>query len=163
MAEVTNNKNFMQPTQFSIVIDRENYPNITFFAQDVTHPDVGASPVSLSHKGTTVFMPGDTIDYGTLTMSAIIDEDMNTYTEMYNWVRRNMTEYKTGIGANTSGTSSTSDITVNILNSHNNKVKGIRYRNAFPTNVSGIAFTTKTTETYLIFDITFQIDSFELI
>ena len=42
MAELTTNKNYLQPTGFRVIISRQNYPNLEYFAQGVTHP--GALP-----------------------------------------------------------------------------------------------------------------------
>ena len=39
MATLTDNKNYLQPTGFSVSIDRKNYPNLQYFAQSITHPE----------------------------------------------------------------------------------------------------------------------------
>ena len=36
--ELTSNLNYLQPTGFRVVIDRTRYPNLEYFAQQVTHP-----------------------------------------------------------------------------------------------------------------------------
>ena len=38
MADLTTNLNYLQPTSYKITIDRENYPNLEYFAQSITHP-----------------------------------------------------------------------------------------------------------------------------
>jgi len=45
MADLTTNLNYLQPTSFKLVIDRENYPNLEYFCQNFTHPGMIINPV----------------------------------------------------------------------------------------------------------------------
>jgi hypothetical protein len=108
-------------------------------------------------------LPGDKIEFGTLGVTALIDEDMVSYKEIYDWMLSNVDGFTAATDATDTKPASTADITVNILNSMNNKTKEIRYYNAFPTDISGISFASTTAEQFLTFDITFQFDQFELI
>jgi hypothetical protein len=56
------------------------------------------------------------------------------------------------------------DVTVIILNSHNNSCGKIRYKNAIPTQLGSIEFTsTQGDVTYISFDVTFRFTEFELV
>ena len=89
MVALTSNQNYLQPTGFKVVIDRENYPNLEFFAQSVNHPDVSMSQPAIPFRRIeNVALPGDTISYGDLSVSFILDEDMKSYREMHSWMRR---------------------------------------------------------------------------
>ena len=84
MATLTANKNYLQPSGFRVIIDRENYPNLEFFAQSVNHPDVSIAGTNLPFRRIeNVNMPGDTISFSELTVSFILDEDMKAYTEKF--------------------------------------------------------------------------------
>ena len=80
---LTTNKNYMQPTQFNITISRKNYPNLSFFAQSVQHPGMSSAAVTVPYSRTDTYLPGDKIEFGTLGVTALIDEDMVSYKEMY--------------------------------------------------------------------------------
>jgi hypothetical protein len=160
---LTTNKNYMQPTQFNITISRKNYPNISFFAQGVEHPGMASAAVTVPYSRTDAYLPGDKIEFGTLGVTALIDEDMVSYKEIYDWMLSNVEGFTAATDATDTKPASTADITVNVLNSMNNKTKEIRYYNAFPTDISGIAFASTTEEQFLTFNITFQFDQFELI
>ena len=86
-----------------------------------------------------------------------------SYKEIYDWMQGNVSGFTVATDATDTKPASTADITVNVLNSMNNKTKEIRYYNAFPTDISGISFASTTEEQFLTFDITFQFDQFELI
>ena len=70
---LTANKNYLQPTGFRVIIDRENYPNLEFFAQSVDHPDVSmtAPNVAYSRIG-NVSLPGDALEYSELNIQFIL-------------------------------------------------------------------------------------------
>ena len=88
---------------------------------------------------------------------------MVSYKEIYDWMQGNVSGFTAATDATDTKPASTADVTVNVLNSMNNKTKEIRYYNAFPTEISGIAFASTAGEQFLTFDITFQFDQFELI
>ena len=44
------NSTFLQPTGFRILIDRNNYPNLEFFAQSVSHPSISLPAVETGYK-----------------------------------------------------------------------------------------------------------------
>ena len=80
---LTDNINYLQPTGFKVVIDRENYPNLEFFAQSVDHPDVSIGLPNVPFRRIeNVAMPGDTIAYSPLNISFILDEEIKSYIEL---------------------------------------------------------------------------------
>ena len=74
---LTDNKNFLQPTGFRIVIERETYGNLEYFSQSVTHPGSTVAAVELPvPRVTGLPYAGDTISYSELTLNLILDEDL---------------------------------------------------------------------------------------
>lgn len=168
MAALTSNQNYLQPTGFKVVIDRENYPNLEFFAQSVNHPDVSMSQPAIPFRRIeNVALPGDTISYGDLSVSFILDEDMKSYTEMYNWLEKNINEEFIGEGPRSSNTAprlpSLADISVSVLSSHNNQNKKVLYKGCVPTSLSGLQFSAIASSVeYLTFDVSFAFTGFEI-
>lgn len=165
MAELTSNINYLQPTGFAVSISKENYPNIQYFAQSVSHPSVSVSEVEAPYQRRNVPIIGDKILFDEVQFTFLVDEDMKSYEEMFAWLNRIVNdEYKTSAGTLLSGIGSEADITVTILSSHNNAKKQIRYVNAFPVNVTGIEFAATNTEiSPLTFSAGFRYSYFELL
>lgn len=167
MADFTCDPTYLSPTGFKVALDRKNYPNIQFFAQQVMHPamDINVSEQSYRRIGAVV-TPGDTINFGTLTMDILMDENMNVYQEIYDWMHRLVeTETKANTGRMFSGDddlSSYCDIRVSVLTSHNNISRTIRYINALPTSLGDIAFASTQEGQYITFPASFRFDYFEL-
>lgn len=165
MADLTTNINYLQPTSFKLVLDRTNYPNLEFFCQSVTHPGMLMSAVEVPfRKVAGVPMPGDTLTFNELSANIILDEDMQGYTEMYNWIRRiidtNMVQKGRDFG---SSETPFADITLNILSSHNNTTKQIQYKDCVPTALGDIQFeSTSTGDTFITFGASFRFTYFEM-
>jgi hypothetical protein len=166
---LTDNKNYLQPTGFKVIIDRENYPNLEFFAQSVDHPDVSvtAPNVPYSRIG-TVSLPGDTIEYGQLNIQFILDEDLKSYLELYNWFEDmvNTDFAEPGVRSRRLATEvpTQADVSVTILSSHNNFTKRIKYKDCSPTSLSGLQLTAIASSVeYLTFNVTFVFTGFEFV
>lgn len=163
---VTANKNYLQPTGFKVVINRQNYPNLEYFASGITHPGATVTPIDLPHRRIRgVPIAGDKIEYGELTVDMIVDEDMEGYQEIQSWLERMV---NVGQVNNTTSPTSTAiptyaDITVVILTSQNNKNVQIKYKDCIPTNLGSIEFTSTSGEvTYPIVPVTFRFSSFNI-
>ena len=162
MAELTTNKNYLQPTGFRVIISRQNYPNLEYFAQGVTHPGSTVSPLELgTPRITSIPLAGDKITYGSLALDIILDENMTSYKEMQDWLENTLSLNQT---SNTDAKFNPyQDITVGILSSHNNENIQIRYKDCIPTNISSIALTANTsTVQFLTFNVEFRFSTFEI-
>ena len=84
---VTSNLNYLQPTSFKLVIDRENYPNLEYFCQNFTHPGMIINSVEVPfRKIAGVPFIGNSLTFNELNATIILDEDMTAYNEMYSWI-----------------------------------------------------------------------------
>lgn len=160
--------NYLQPNGFRVVVNRRDFPNLQFYAQSVSHPDTNlpATEVAFSRIQGVPFL-GDAVEYGVLQMDVLLDEDMNSYRELYNWINAAVTQ-DIKMGADTLATgkepvqapASYYDMTLAILSSHNNINRQFTYVNAFPTSVGQIQFSATTEEQFLSFPVTFRFDYF---
>lgn len=158
-------QNFLQPNGFKLVVNRKRFKNLEFFAQTVSHPDVSVAPTTAPFRGTNLLLPGDKIEYGALTVDAIVDENMNVYKEMLDWLKSTTQEkLKTSAAVNAADQDTTVyDITLSILSSHNNQIDKIVYQGAFPTNIGIVNFqSTVDNVTYITFPITFYYTTFTI-
>lgn len=164
---LTSNKNYLQPTGFTVSIDRTNCPNIQYFVQGVSHPGADVNALELpGRRVTSIPLAGDKITYGTLTLEIIVDEDMTAYKEMQDWL-----EYIVNTGhvskrdaINNNVRSTYGDIVVNIMSSHNNKTRQIKYHDAIPVSLSGIQLSSSAGDVqFITFQAEFRFTAFEIV
>jgi len=151
---LTDNKNFLQPTGFRIIVEREKYGNLEFFAQSIQHPGTQVSAVEVGiPRIQGLPFAGDTLNYGELTLSLILDEDLTAYKEMQKWLEDSV--YGEGNPYH--------DIKVIVLTSHNNFCAEILYKNCVPVQLGSFELASSTGDvTYLNFDASFRFSEFVL-
>lgn len=159
---LTENINFLQPTGFRIVIDRRAFGNFTFFAQSVNMPDLSTPAAETRFRQySSVPQVSDTFSYGEVNMNVIMDEDMNSYTEIHNWMKRNVLNE---VNDDMTEESTYSDMAVTILSSKNNLNKKISFRDAFPTNLGSFTLETNISGTtpVIVFPVSFRYTYFDI-
>lgn len=112
-------------------------------------------------------MPGNTLQFGELTMDVLLDEDFNAYEEIYNWIVRQVNEKhikrRSQMQTTTENPPTYADISIIALTSHNNKNKILKYIDAIPTAVGDIVFdTTNAGVEFVTFPATFRYSYFEI-
>jgi|TARA_R110000868_G_scaffold282471_2_gene542734 hypothetical protein len=161
-----NNVNLLQPTAFKLVIDHKYFSNVEFFCQTILHPSVTLTAVELPFRRTNIALAGDKLTFGDLTAIIIVDENLNSYIEMFNWMNR-LVENKDKSSYDTIFTSTPptfSDITISILSSHNNQTRRIRYIDAIPSSIGDLSLESTAGDVQQItFPITFRFTSFEIV
>jgi hypothetical protein len=137
---LTSNISLFQPTGFKVIIDRKNYGNLEFFVQSVSHPGATNPAIETSYKRiSSVPQPGGQMEYGELTMDVMLDEDMNSYTEMYNWMLR-LVNIEQVVSRRVSDQPTYADIKVIALTGHNNPNKTFTYVDCIPVAIGDIRF-----------------------
>ena len=166
---LTTNFNYLQPTGFELVIDRTNYPNLEFFVQDFTHAGVIMNTADLGYKKIAAIpFIGDKLTYNEMLANIILDEDMKSYREMHTWMRRildqdNITPVDR-FKNKTERPPAQSDITLSILNSANNAIVRIVYRDCIPTALTDIQFqSTAGGESFITFGASFRFTYFDIL
>jgi hypothetical protein len=165
---LTDNINLFQPTGFKVTIDRKNYSNLEFFVQSVNHPGAQNNPAETPFQRVAgVPLPGGSMTYGELTMDVLLDEDLNSYIEMYNWMLRlvndEQVKVRDNFGGQTSSTPTYADILVSALTSHNNKNKTFKYIDAIPVAIGDIRFESQNQSVeYVTFPASFRFSYFDI-
>lgn len=150
---LTTNKNFLSPVGFQLKLDAALYPNVEYFCTAVTLPDISLADAPIPYRGANIAMTGDRINFSELAIRFNINEDMDNYVEMFNWMHRIINE----------GEDQKVDATLSILSSHNNVTKEIIFKDCFPTSLSAIEFSTQQTDIeYLQADVSLKYTYFEI-
>ena len=169
MSGTTSGTNLFQPTGFKVIIDRKQFGNLEFFVQAVSHPGASCPAMETAVKRIqSVPMPGGQMEFGELTMDVLLDEKMQSYTEMYNWMLRSvntdMITKRDNFNGKTSTQPSYSDITVVALTSHNNTSIKFKYVDAIPVSIGDIRFeSTNQSVEFVTFPASFRFSYFEIV
>jgi hypothetical protein len=140
------NKNFLNPMNFRFSIKRA--PHVNFFIQKVNIPSISVPPTEYPNPLVRIPYSGEHMDYGTLAITFKVDEDLENYLEIHNWVRGLGKPYAYKEYADLKsqnpimGGGLKSDITLLILNSTKLPIFEITYTDAFPISLSEILFDT---------------------
>ena len=144
------NTNYLQPTKFSLVFPKVT--TMTYFLQSFDLPSLSVNPAINNTPFVDLPRPGEKLQFGELSVSFIIDEELWAYQVIYDWLRGisfpcDFAEYKNmdrdSISSIFAVTPQYSDAILTILSGLNNPKLRIKFVNLFPTSISEIHFDTK--------------------
>ena len=179
---------YASPTQFKFSILK--LPKVEYFCTSVNIPGInlGGAPVQQTPLK-DVPLPGDKLTYEPLQMTFLVDENLENFQEIHGWLvglgfPRDHAEFrnllssgndrfptknssistepgKQKYGAANTG-ASFSDATLTVLTSKNNAQLEVRFRNLFPTSLTGLDYNQQSTDVnYLTATVTFSYDIYD--
>lgn len=163
------NTNFLSQLGAKFVLKK--IPNVNYFIQQVALPSVDLGeiqvPTPLSNR---LKYPGDLVTYGDLVITFRVDEDLNNYKELYNWIlsMSRVEDFEASTAwANESSPGSDdrvfSDATLTILNSAMNPNQEISFKDVYCSSLSDLPFTTQAADVdYIECTATFKYRSFKI-
>jgi hypothetical protein len=161
------NPNFLSPLNFKFSIKRA--PHVNFFVQKVNLPSISLPTIETPNPFVKIPQPGEHLDYADLTLSFRVDENLQNYLEIHNWIRalgkpKDFSEYKAlAQNPNYTGDGLRSDLTLMILSSAKNPNYEIVFTDAYPYDISELSFdTTKSDIEFIEATATFKYILFEI-
>ena len=165
-----NKFDYASPIQFRFKMTK--IPNVEFFVQTANIPGIGLGTTEMATPLKDIPMPGDKVNYQSLDISFLVDEKLNNYKELHDWIiglgfPQDYTQFKTlqGTGSDrfpgsTSSTAATgtstkqplneggiySDATLTVLNSKNIANTEIRFQNVYPTSLGSLSYDIKASD-----------------
>jgi hypothetical protein len=146
------NKSILNKNNFKLIIQKT--PTVEYYAQTVTIPGLTFSEtIQATGIGVDAYFPGDKISFDTLNVSFLVDEDLENYQEMYNWMTQivpisDSKDYQTLTGStmNTLGVSSQDENSQNLVSmitlvTNTNKNlpnRYFRFYDAFPISLGSL-------------------------
>ena len=79
------NRNFLSPTGFKFTLKRS--PKVAFFCNSANIPDLTLGISVQSSYLKDIDLPGDKISFGDLNLRFLVDENLENYMEIQNWIR----------------------------------------------------------------------------
>lgn len=154
MSNLTTNRNYLSPNGFKITIDSSEFANVEYTCVSTSLPGIVLPEVAAPFRGNTNYVSGERVQYTPLDMRFIVNENLENYVELFNWIKYNASNDEM----------KKLDVTLNILSSHNNIAKQIRFVSAFPTSLGSIEFQTQNTDVeYVTADASLQYTYFEFV
>lgn len=161
------NKNFLSPLNFKFVLKRA--PHVNFFVQKVTIPGIGLSAVTTPNPLLRIPEPGDQLDFEELSITFRVDENLQNYLEIQNWLRsigKQTFQQYGAIASNKiySGDSIKSAISLTVLSSAKRANYEIVFEDAFPISISSLDFDSSMEDvSYIEAQASFRYTSYEII
>lgn len=140
--------NFLSPIDFTFRIRR--LPNVEFYIQSAVIPTVSMNQTEYQTPFSKIQLPSDHLEYGDFSITFRVDEDMNSYLELINWMKGlafpdDFTQYadlkETGVPGSDQGL--VSDATLTILNSNSRPNVIVTFEDLFPKSIGEIMLDTK--------------------
>ena len=145
------NYNTLSPISFKFAF--EALPNVTYFCQSVSLPSLTLGEVTVPTPLRDYTVHGDNVTYSTIDISFIVDENMENYLEIFNWMRglapTTDLSQRRGLESNSrTGVTTTGILT--ILTNNMNANKTVMFYDCWPTTLGEIAFDSTQTEVPVI-------------
>lgn len=163
---IPDNINPLQSNGFLFSIQK--LPEIAFFCQEVILPNISLPFAEMSTRLVNTKLAGDKVQYDDLTITFLIDENMNNFVAIHDWLigmgfpqstnqfEQFIRNRSDDLNKNVS-TATSSDGVLQILNSNNRPSRTIRFTDLIPTQLSSLTLQSTTSDTqYLAGNATFS-------
>jgi len=163
-------RDYASPVQFRFKITK--LPLVEFFIQSANIPGISLGSAQQTTPLYDIPIPGDKITYSALDLSFIVDENLNNYKEIHDWLlalgfpgnhtqfANLQTEGSDRVPGSTAGPvvpgvatpaplaegGTYSDATLTVLNSKNIAVTEIRFRNVYPISLVSLSYDIKASD-----------------
>ncbi len=144
------NRNFLSPIGFKFVLNKA--PKVAFFSNTANIPRIDLGTTVQPNYLRDIPVPGDKMEFEDFTLRFLVDEDLENYIEIQNWIRglgfpENLKEIY-DLQTNTAGVNNKqnpmnniySDGTLEVLNSNKNINFKVVFRDLFPYTLSSLDF-----------------------
>jgi len=163
------NRNFLSGVAFKFNLTK--YPKVDFFSNSAIIPLLNLELARQPSYLKNIDVPGERLTYGDFTLRFMVDENMENYLAVYNWL--------TGLGFPESGkqfkeiiTDSDGqrdmkepfcDGTLRILNSNYREVAKVKFQDLFPVSLTSLDFDATATDVqYFTAEATFKYTIYNL-
>ena len=174
---------YASPVQFRFKCSK--LPTVEFFCQSANIPGISIGSASMPTGLKDIPIPGEKVSYQDLAISFLVDENLNNYKEIHDWIiglgaPQNHTQFSTlrdtgtdrfpGQTTNSPNNNTIpdggtySDATLTVLNSKNIAVTEIRFHNIFPTSLGSLSYDVQASDVnYLQASVDFSYMYYEIV
>ena len=178
---------YSSPTQFRFLINQ--LPKVQYFTTEANIPGITLDETVLGTPLKDISLLGTKLTYDDLAITFIVDENLENYIEMHNWLTgigfpKDRSQFSTfrsttsNVATTTRGESKDigdvrattpelamfSDATMTILTNKNNPVVECRFADVFPISLSSLDYSQNQTDVeYLTATVSFKYEIYEIV
>ena len=179
---------YASPIQFRFKCTK--LPLVEFFVQSANIPGISLGSAQQNTPLIDVPLPGDKVTFNSLDISFLVDENLNNFKEIHDWILGlgfpdNHTQFQNlqsagsdrfpGSTRSTAATGTNtpqplneggiySDAILTVLNSKNIAKTEIRFKNVYPTSLGGLNYDVRLTDVdYISATVSFNYTSYEIV
>ena len=174
-ADQLTNKNYLSPIGFVFLLDKAR--KVSFLCQRAEIPTMSISELVVPTPGFVQLpIPDGQATYANLQIEFIVDENLENYMQIYNWMRAISTpdEYETRFKwiednrkdrlESDRAQTLVSDGTLQVLNNNNQANFDVTFRDVFPVSLSTLSFdVTQSDNNYFTASVTFQYTVYDVL
>ena len=164
-----NNRNFLSGIGFKFNLGK--YPKVDFFCNTARIPEISLGTATQSSYLKDIEIPGEKISYGDLTIQFLVDENMENYRIVHDWITglgfpetaQQFKDTTTDVAGAREMNEQFADGTLRILNSNFNEIAKVKFLDMFPVSLSSLDFdATSTDVNYFTAQATFKYTVYQL-
>ena len=168
-AKQIDNRNFLSGVGFKFSLTK--FPKVDFFSNSARIPELNLELTNQSSYLKNIDIPGERLTYGDLTLRFLVDENMENYISVYNWLKGlgfpESTQQFADLNNDKDGLRDPKqafcDGTLSILNSNYREVAKVKFNDLFPTSLTSLDFdATNTDVQYFTAEATFKYTIYNL-
>ena len=153
------NRNFLSPVGFKFSLAKE--PTVPFFCNVARIPEISLDVLQQPTYLKDLDVPGDKLQYGDLILRFIVDENMENYMAIHNWLLSlgfpESTQQFKNLIEDPDYKKQFSDGSLYVLNSNYNTTAVVKFKDLFPISLSSLEFDATITDVqYFTADVTFK-------
>ena len=169
------NPNPLQPNKFTLNFSR--VPNVQYFCQSVSVPGISLSEIPITNPFVDIYAPGEKAIYDLLNITFIIDEELQGWKEIHDWIRamtkvKEFEEYRKlpQLNKNASARNDIrgefpqySDAAISLFSASNKEYYRFKFYDVFPTTLSTFVMNSQDSpENVLTADATFRYSYYDI-
>ena len=157
------NRNFLSGVGFKFSLTK--FPKVAFFSNYARIPELNLELATQTSYLKNIDVPGERLSFGDFTLRFLVDENMENYLAVYNWLKglgfpesgKQFTEIITDSDGQRDPKEAFCDGTLSILNSNYREVAKVKFNDLFPTSLTSLDFdATNTDIQYFTAEATFK-------
>ena len=164
------NRNFLSGVAFKFNLSK--FPKVDFFSNSARIPELSLELAQQSSYLKNIAVPGERLTYGDFTLRFLVDENMENYVSVYNWLKglgfpettQQFRDVTTDSKGQRDPKEAFCDGTLRILNSNYREVGKVKFNDLFPTSLTSLDFDATATDVqYLTAEATFKYTIYDLV
>ena len=162
-AKQIDNRNFLSGVGFKFSLTK--FPKVDFFSNSARIPELSLELAQQSSYLKNIAVPGERLTFGDFTLRFLVDENMENYLSVYNWLKglgfpesgKQFKDITTDSDGIRDPKEAFCDGTLRILNSNYREVAKVKFKDLFPISLTSLDFdATNTDIQYFTAEATFK-------